>query len=461
MTQIDVVSFKCACGKRLQARVEQAGRVYACPGCGAPVAVPSLRPTNVAAPAAPVEQGEARAAASPTFAPFARVPATVPELLFYVGLSWVVIVLASLVLVPFGTIPQLVALVCVLFGTLAAAQQAWLILYARQAVLSRKRVPLLWGTVTLIAWEPTEGVLILKNKAVHFSDDDLNDGVGGVRFLYPILGEELALRVPLETQTLHFADQNVLTREYLHLSVRGTMKWRIVDIRKFYLLVSRELRSTSEPTQTLQSVGAIDHDDGRGGSARLINATIEWLRALAEEQTRIVVSRVRSGLLIADRIAAEVPEVRAAEANVGDATSGLAGSIHEVIATSLGRYGIAVDDVSLQEVRLPAEIVAQCVEACRTAYLPLIATRQASARKAELAAEAEILGRDAVAAREIVSNAPAYALRDFLTEFVTQKSAGGAAVAAQVAAAALTDAAPPAGALPEAGPRQPSSASSS
>lgn len=435
MTQIDVVSFKCAgCGKRLQARIDQAGRSFACPGCGVAVEVPALRPVDVAsATPAPID---ARPEAEPgggAFAPFSRVPATVPELLFFVGLSWVVATLLSLVLVPFGTLAQLVAIVAWMAVTFAAAQQAFLIVRARQAVLSRRRVPLLWGTVELIAWEPTEGVLILKNKAVHFADDDLHDGVGGVRFLYPILGEELALRVPLETQTLHFADHNVLTKEYLHLSVRGTMKWRIVDIRKLYLLVSRELRSTAEPGR---AAGTVGDDAERDATARLINATIEWLRALAEEQTRLVVSRVRSGLLIADRLAAELPEVRAAEGNVGDATSGLAGSIRETIASSLDRYGIAVDDVSLQEVKLPQEIVNQCVEACRTAYLPLMATRQAAARKAELAAEVDVLGRDVVGTREVVSHAPAYALGDFLNEFVTQKTAGGAdAAAAQVAPA--------------------------
>ena len=52
---------------------------------------------------------------------------------------------------------------------------------------------------------PTEGVLILKNKNIDFVDDNPDDG-GGIRIIYPLLGEEVALRIPLEIQTLPFAD---------------------------------------------------------------------------------------------------------------------------------------------------------------------------------------------------------------------------------------------------------------
>lgn len=177
------------------------------------------------------------------------------------------------------------------------------------------------------------------------------DGVGGVRFLYPLLGEELALRVPLEVQTLSFHDEKKLTREYLEVDVRGTMKWRIDDIRRFYLLVSRELRATRE------------HGD-----------------------------RVRD-------------------------------------------YGIVIEDVSLQEVRMPDEIVRECVAACRSAYLPSQARNQASMEREKLRAETDLLGADNVAAQRMVEAAPAYTLPDFLTQIVAEKRRGDGSINGQLWAA--------------------------
>jgi len=55
----------------------------------------------------------------------------------------------------------------------------------------------------------TEGVLFLKNKASDHVDDNPHDA-GGVRFLFPVLGEGLGLRVPRTLQALKFSD-HVLT----------------------------------------------------------------------------------------------------------------------------------------------------------------------------------------------------------------------------------------------------------
>jgi hypothetical protein len=53
------IKFICSCGKRLRARDEMAARRSVCPRCGAPVGIPSLRPTHpetVAAPMTPAER---------------------------------------------------------------------------------------------------------------------------------------------------------------------------------------------------------------------------------------------------------------------------------------------------------------------------------------------------------------------------------------------------------------------
>ena len=421
MTEIESVQFSCAsCGKRLRARADQGGRVYACPGCGGPVPVPRIVTDQAQPEAPPAEEPQ------PTVGLFSRLPSSIGELMIYLVIAWSIVAFVSLVMMFFGAIAFYVGIVMFFLASLVAAQQVWQLLRAPQNVLAVKEVSLFWGTVRLVAWEPTEGILLLRNKAITFRDDDLSDGKGGVKFIYPFLGEEVALRVPLETQTLEFADSNVLTREYLHLSIRGSMKWRIENIEKFYLLVSREVRATEDAAKGPPDRRVQLPRDAHGTTDKLVSAAIGWLRTIAEEQTRMVVSRVRSGLLIADKVAAEVPAMRQNEgespADFGGATEGLAGAIHDAISDRLKPYGIAVAEVSLQEIRMPEEIVRQCVEAAKNAYLPLMAKRQASVRHEQLKAEADVMGKEAVGAREVIAAAPAYALRDFLSEFVAKQT---------------------------------------
>jgi hypothetical protein len=68
-------------------------------------------------------------------------------------------------------------------------------------------------------------------------------------------------------------------------------------------------------------------------------------------------------------------------------------------------YGLAVDRVELQEVRLPKEIHDMVVEACSASFLPAKAEREAAARRIQLEADAEVLGADAVALREVLGSA--------------------------------------------------------
>jgi regulator of protease activity HflC (stomatin/prohibitin superfamily) len=382
------------------------------------------------------------------------VPATFSQLLLYLGAGWLVLCFVALLLC---IISSILGGLFFLAATLILGYQAWLILSARQRVLASKNVPLLWNAVRLIAWDPVEGVLILKNKTVSFCDDNLEDAAGGVRLLYSILGEEVALRAPLEVQTLAFRDENVLTREYLSVTIRGTMKWRIADLKKFYLLVSRELRSTTNhddhesisPSARAATTGDADADPA---IRQLLRAAISWMQVLVEEETRSVVSKARSGLLIADKLSQELfphsfdrshGEASAASGeavpDTGGAADGLAGAIHDTIARRLEPYGIAVEDVSLQEIRLPEEVMQECVEACKSYYLPTIAKRKAAFVKENLAAQAEVIGPEAVATREVVSAAPAFTLPDFLSQFLQKRltAAGNAPALGSDASAAV------------------------
>lgn len=52
------INFFCACGKRLRAREEMAGRRSMCPRCGAPVGVPARQPTHRGTESAPLSYAE-------------------------------------------------------------------------------------------------------------------------------------------------------------------------------------------------------------------------------------------------------------------------------------------------------------------------------------------------------------------------------------------------------------------
>jgi regulator of protease activity HflC (stomatin/prohibitin superfamily) len=393
-----------------------------------------------------------------------KAPSTFRQLFGYLASGWLAVAILAFVLSFFSLPATIAGLLLFVLASGALLQQAWGLLRARQRVLVSKDVPLLWGLVRLVAWDPIEGVLFLQNKEIGFSDDNLHDCRGGVRFVYPILGEELALRVPLEVQTLRFADEKVMTREYLSVTARGTMKWRIVDIRKFYLLVSRELRSIEDHGNTVHQspstrVPTIGAPDGASNIGDMMKLAAEWLRVLAEEQTRVVVSRISSGLLIAERLSTELPEVgrqgrpdaRPGELQTGSpqwtgAADGLAVQIHQTILARVVPYGITLDEVSLQELRLPEEIVQECIRACKAAYLPLLAQREAAGKRAQLAAEVDLLGPEAVATRQIVGAAPSFTLSDFLNQFLIKRlgdhtnggmAAGLAAIAASQAVASL------------------------
>lgn len=283
---------------------------------------------------------------------------------------------------------------------------------AKAQVLSSGEV-LLWnGLVRLVSWDPAEGVLFLRNRRVDFVANGASDG-GGIRVVYRLLGEELALRVPLQIQTLTFADSGVLTRESMPLSIASTIDWKVVDLNAFYLLTNRQLRVAADRTGR-----AID----TAGNRRQFEAAESWLRSMAEEATRAIVSKVGTGLLISDRLTADlpaaIPDVDSAMTGLKSAyrsaTDSLAGAIKARVDDQVRIYGLEVHRVALQEVKLPPDIYAAAVEACTASYLPLKTYAEAVARKIALQAEVDVLGSDAVGLKEIAGNVPALALQDFL-----------------------------------------------
>jgi hypothetical protein len=68
----------------------------------------------------------------------------------------------------------------------------------------------------------------------------------------------------------------------------------------------------------------------------------------------------------------------------------------------------------------------ECIDACRAYYLPTIAKRKAAFTMENLQAQADVIGKQAVATREVVGAAPAFTLPDFLSQYLSKRLSAGA-----------------------------------
>jgi regulator of protease activity HflC (stomatin/prohibitin superfamily) len=417
--------LKCKCGQLLLVEDEHAGKQVQCPYCNAVSLVPPLP-----APVGPPQQQPAPIAAAPTSPgtiQMSRLPINhaipssarrrLQKVYTWLAIAWCAVAVFSALLAI-----ESFAL-CLLFLMAGTGFLGWLaigLLSARTRVLQEKDVPCLMGAAKMVAWDPTEGMLFLRDKAVAEVDDDLADS-GGIRLIFPTLGEEVGFRAPLEIQTLSYTDHDVLTREYVPLEVQGTIYWRIVDLHRLYLLVSREIHKADERGERRVV---------RSGTPRQLAAAEQWLRSMAEEITRAEMSKVSTGLLVAESIVADLPsELRrelipsdpglpSSAAGYRTATDGLAAKLLQAIKPAVQEYGIEIHRIALQQVRLRPEIHQAAVAACATAYSPLQAQREAAGKKVILEAEADVIGKEALAAEKVVSHAPAWAVGDFINHWL-------------------------------------------
>jgi len=329
------------------------------------------------------------------------------------GVLCAAIVLACGVALFLSTILAFLFLVLGIAGISAIAVNFVL---SKARVLRQKEVQLWSGWARLVAWDPGEGILFLKNKKPVFWHQNPEDG-GGIGLIYAALGEEVATRVPLEFQTLPITDYEVLTKECIPLTVRSTIWWRIVDLRAFYLSLGREVHEISDRGQHKVMAATLRPQ---------LETAEQWLRTMAEETSRTIVSRIGTGLLIADHLPSDVAvpvqpaaalltAIPESSASYRTATEGLAAELEKAARERVEQYGIQIHRVALQEVKFPPDIYSAAVEACRSSYLPLKAHAEAIAKKMALQAEADIIGHEALGMREITSNAPALAIQDLLT----------------------------------------------
>jgi hypothetical protein len=316
---------------------------------------------------------------------------------------------------------------------------------ARAIRENRRIMPLFFGFGRLVLWEANEGLVFLKNKRVSDVIYGQKDG-GGTAIIYPILGEEFCIHVPLTFRPCEFSDYRVVCKEGVHLYVRLTFWWRILDERgleKFYLVVDREIHKATETDREQilipepRKVGRLSRRTPDREPKSEHHAAEIWIRKIVESCTRTLVSGATAVSLVqftrphGDPVAA-APDVLSAE-------------LRDMVQNQIERYGLYVDRIDIQEAQLPVELQNDIhdlwlkrLEFPRT---ELEAEQRYVMIKRSLEAVSDVIGADAVAVQKILGSVRTNSfygglppqLEELLAPFVkTLASRMGASQASQV-----------------------------
>lgn len=401
------------CGMTLHAAESQRNTAVICPKCRSRIPVPPV----VAAP--PCRRtGSGNDGETSRLLPIILIAAAAPAaimlllLLIYQPLLFAMFVLA-------------------LLGVIALATLYVLCVRSRAFGEHLHEVPLFFNWVRLVLWEPTQGVVLLKNKQITFVDDNVEMG-GGVRFIFPVLGHEVGLVAPLTVLPVQFEDTTVYTRDSIPLSMKMTIWWKIHDLRQFYLCMSQELHTLKDDGRhavpTDRSNGFHDPSISEPVRRRLETAE-RWIAASAEEETRTYTSGISTSLLVAEQIAASLPvastnriavepssrqALLAPPANGGELEASL--GVYQTASTALGERlqfrlnaalgtkGLEIDRIALQEIGLPPEVRQKAIDAAAAWYGALEARRKGVGAAARIDELAKVIGKDAAATAEILKH---------------------------------------------------------
>jgi regulator of protease activity HflC (stomatin/prohibitin superfamily)/DNA-directed RNA polymerase subunit RPC12/RpoP len=412
------VIFQCNnCGIGLQAAETQRNTMVSCPKCKSALLVPSSAsgpPSNMT---------------DSYNSDHDRSSSILPVLLFATATPVAIILLLLLIYRPFLFVVSCAALL----GLIGAS--VLYVLWVRSQAFGKHQhdVPLFFGLVRLVLWEPTEGIVLLKNKQIMYLDNNIEDG-GGVRFIFPILGHEVGLAAPLTVLPVQFEDTNVYTRDSIPLSMKMTIWWKIRDLRRFYLSVSQEVHTLTDHgrhTVSSTNLGGFDDPLVSARDRQRLEAAERWITASAEEETRAYTCGISTSLLVAEQIAASLPTTSLAgqltseqtggsrgelavpahggalEASLGiyqTAASALVDRLQTRLNSVLGTKGLEIDRIAIQEVGLPLEVRKKAIDAAAAWYGVIEAKRKGVGAAAKIEELAKVIGKDAAATAEILKH---------------------------------------------------------
>lgn len=258
-----------------------------------------------------------------------------------------------------------------------------------RAIRARVReLGLFGGVVKLILWEPTEGIVLLKNKKL---SEVIETGEGGTKFIFPVLGDEVRARFPLTLRMVMWEDENILTRESIQVHMKVAAWWKATALRKFVFTIDTGIHVEN----THRDVG-------------LLEAAEQWLKTMTESTLRTLVSHSSIALLVSSRATNYLNIAGPGQTSEGErpieTTSAIAAALQDDLNSKVVEYGIAIQRIEIQELSFSREIQAAIDRVWKASLLPAQTEQEARARVIALEAEAKVLGTDAVAMAEILRN---------------------------------------------------------
>jgi regulator of protease activity HflC (stomatin/prohibitin superfamily) len=403
------------CGAKLKAPDNAAGRKVKCPKCQQPVAVP--RPSGESAILAHAD--------GPPVVPFQRPWWRNPLLIWLWSVTLILLVLLVVLIILLKSLWAAVAVIALLL-LMPAFCLLQLTMAKSAAIRDRKdEVNIFGGMMKLVLWEANQGLVFLKNKRVHSLIYGPRDG-GGTRFIFPVLGEEVRVRVPLTLKLTSFEDCQVLTRESVQLYMKVALWWRVADLEKYYYSIDKQVHVMT--TEHLAEVEALDPKQANPPTAQR-DAAEQWLLALAESCIRKLVSQATTALVVSKTATSYMhvedkhrqprvgpdSSIQALPApghsapalqEAGDVASPgvLADEIKQMLSPKVQEYGLEINRVEIQEVHLPDKIQGALDEVFKATLKPAQTAQEAQAEQIRLQSAASVLGVETVALQEVMKS---------------------------------------------------------
>lgn len=330
------------------------------------------------------------------------------------GLFWFFLfaLLLVIALAKESTHAVLIVLIAVSFVAATVSGHLTVQLFAaKQRAIAGKPVTLFFGLGRLLTWEQNEGLILLRDKAIAELIYGPKSG-GGLRIIYPVLGEELRAQVPLTLQLTWFRDERVLTRESIQLVVKVAIWWQVADLEAYFYRIDQEVHSLNDRNVPGAGVATAARPTPRG---RLGIAEV-WVETLAETCLRKLISDTSTFLIVSKRASSHLhvetdhtprPGVRPDVADLTPATPDvIADQLKDQLGPRLKAYGLMIDRVEIQEVQLPPAIQKAVDEVWVASTLPTKSGHEAQAQRNRLQVLCDLLGPQAAAMSEIVGKLP-------------------------------------------------------
>jgi regulator of protease activity HflC (stomatin/prohibitin superfamily) len=328
-------------------------------------------------------------------------------------------------------------LVTVLLGYLLVQ-----LLLAKNRAIVTKSVPLFFGLAQIVVWEQNEGLIFLRNKRLFEIIDGRRAG-GGLRVIFPVLGEELRARVPLTVQLIQFQDNKVLTEEAIQLSVKAAIWWQVEKLDTYFYKLDREVhagRDALVPGSVTVAPIARSANQGNREIAEL------WVQTLTESCLRKLIASTSTLRIVSNRTWSAIHTEMGTDlptgpsASVGTSVEDAMPASPERIAQMLQKdlqcrlidYGLSIDRVEIQEVQLPTSIQTAVDEVWVAATQPKKSGYEAQALENRLKVLCDRLGQNGATMTEVVQSLPSgsflgnpmYGFRSLLSQLDKASGAG-------------------------------------